>query len=75
MASIPSTVLDTDRLPPRQRFALWREALSATHAATLPENSDPAQFSAFARGWNLGSSVVIETRATAQFLSRELRRC
>jgi hypothetical protein len=73
MASIPSTVLDTDRVPPQGRFALWREALSATHEATLPENSDPAQFSAFARGWNLGSSVVIETRATAQFLSRDPR--
>jgi AraC-like DNA-binding protein len=73
MATIPSTVLDTDRVSPRDRFALWREALSATHEATLPDESDPAHFSAFARGWNLGSSLVIETRATAQRLERAPR--
>ena len=70
MATIASTVLDTDRVAAHERFALWRESLSATHEATLPEDSDSAAFSAFARGWNLGSSLVIETRATAQLLSR-----
>jgi AraC-like DNA-binding protein len=73
MARIASTILDTSRVSPRERFALWREALSATHEATLPEESDPAQFSAFALGWNLGSSLVIETRATAQILARAPR--
>jgi AraC-like DNA-binding protein len=70
MATIASTVLDTDRVAVRERFALWREALSPTHEATLPEERDPAGFSAFARGWNLGSALVIETRASAQLLSR-----
>jgi AraC-like DNA-binding protein len=70
MATIASTVLDTDRVAARERFALWRESLSATHEATLPEDSDPPGFSAFARGWNLGSALVIETRASAQLLSR-----
>jgi AraC-like DNA-binding protein len=70
MATIASTVLRTDGVAARERFALWRESMSATHEATLPEDSDPAAFSAFARGWNLGSSLVIETRATAQLLSR-----
>jgi AraC-like DNA-binding protein len=73
MATIPSTVLDTDRVSARDRFALWREALSATHEATLPDGSDPARFSAFARGWNLGPSLLIETRATAQLLERAPR--
>ena len=70
MATIASTVLHTDGVAARERFALWREALSPTHEATLPEDGNPTGFSAFARGWNLGSSLVIETRATAQLLSR-----
>ena len=45
-------------------------SLSATYEATLPEDSDPAAFSAFARGWNLGSALVIETLASAQLLAR-----
>src|SRR5262247_3127653 len=56
MATISCTVLDTDRVPARERFDFWRDALSATHEATLPHDSDPAKFSAFARGWNLGPS-------------------
>jgi AraC-like DNA-binding protein len=70
MATIASTVLHTDGVAARERFALWRESMAATHEATLPEGSDSAAFSAFAHGWNLGSSLVIETRATAQLLSR-----
>jgi AraC-like DNA-binding protein len=70
MATIASTVLDTDRVAARERFALWREALAPTHEAALPADSGPPGFSAFARGWNLGSSLVIETRASAQLLSR-----
>ena len=70
MPKIVSTIVDTDRASAQQRFALWREALSPTHEAVLPESADPATFSAFARGWNLGASLVIETRATAQLLSR-----
>jgi AraC-like DNA-binding protein len=73
MARIAATVLDTDRVSPRERFAFWREALSTTHEAALPDDSDPARFSAFARGWNLGSLLVIETRATTQILSRKPR--
>jgi len=73
MASISSTVLDTGGVAPRERFALWREVLSATHEASLPEGSDPAGFSAFARGWHLGAALVIETRATEQLLSRSAR--
>jgi AraC-like DNA-binding protein len=70
MGASPSTVLDTDRVPRRERFALWREALSPTHAAALPADSDPDTFRAFAQGWNLGPALVFETRATAQLLSR-----
>lgn len=70
MPKIASTIVDTDRAPAQQRFALWRDAMSSTHEATLPEGADPSTFSAFARGWNLGASLVIETRATAQVLSR-----
>src|SRR5262245_35418908 len=73
MAAISSTVLDTDRVAARERFDLWRDALSATHEATLPHDSDPARFSAFARGWNLGPSLVFETRASAQQLARDPR--
>ncbi len=70
MTTVPSSVLDTAPVPQRERFALWREALSSTHETTLPEDGDPTRFSAFARAWNLGASLVIETRATAQILSR-----
>jgi AraC-like DNA-binding protein len=73
MAMLPSIVVDTDRVAPRERFALWREALSATHEAALPEDSDPARFSAFARGFNLGPALLIETRASAQRLVRSPR--
>jgi AraC-like DNA-binding protein len=73
MATIASTVLDTDHVSARDRFTLWREALSASHEATLPDDSDPTRFSAFARGWNLGPALVIETRATAQLLERAPR--
>jgi AraC-like DNA-binding protein len=70
MSKITSTIVDTDRASPQQRFALWREALSPTHEAALPGSADPSTFNAFARGWNLGAALVIETRATAQVLSR-----
>jgi AraC-like DNA-binding protein len=73
MSAIPSGVLDTARLPPGERFAAWREALAATHEATLPDGCDPLHFSGFARGWNLGSALVIEGRATQQFLRRTAR--
>jgi AraC-like DNA-binding protein len=73
MAAIPSNVVDTDAVAPHERFALWHAALSATHEATLPDDSDPAAFSAFAHGWNLGHSLVIETRSTAQHLWRSPR--
>jgi len=70
MATIPSNVVNTDHVAPRERFDLWRAVLSATHEAQLPDGSDPAAFRAFARGWYLGHSLVIETRVTAQHLSR-----
>ena len=70
MATIPSNVVDTDAVPQRERFDLWRAVLSATHEAQLPDASDPAAFRAFARGWHLGQSLVVETRVTAQHLSR-----
>lgn len=73
MGTIASTVLDTDRVSSHERFALWREAMLPTHEATLPDGSNPAHFSAFARGWNLGPCVVIETRATEQVLTRAPR--
>ena len=65
--TIPSTILDTDRAPAGARFALWRDAISATQGRPA-RGSDPARFSAYARGCNLGPSVVIETRATEQVL-------
>jgi AraC-like DNA-binding protein len=71
--TIESTLLDTERVPTHDRFALWREALSATHEATLPEGADPSGFQAYARGWNLGPFLLIETRATAQRLARSPR--
>src|SRR5262245_62364175 len=70
MAAILSNSVDTDAVRPHERFALWRTVLAATHEAQLPEESDPAAFRAFARGWYLGHSLVIETRVTAQHLSR-----
>jgi AraC-like DNA-binding protein len=73
MTTIASNLLDTECVPARERFALWREALSATHEAALPADSLPANFRALARSWNLGPSLVIETRASAQVLSRAQR--
>jgi AraC-like DNA-binding protein len=70
MATIPSNVVDTDHVAPHERFELWRTVLSATHEAQLPQDSDPAAFRAFARGWHLGQSLVVETRVTAQHLWR-----
>jgi AraC-like DNA-binding protein len=70
MSTIASTVFDTDRVAPHARFALWRETISSTHDTVLPDDSDPAKFSVFARGWNLGTSLVIETRMTTQIMSR-----
>jgi AraC-like DNA-binding protein len=69
-SAIPSTGLDTDLVRPHERFALWRDALASTHEATLPANANPARFKAFARGWNLGEMMVIETRANGQILAR-----
>jgi AraC-like DNA-binding protein len=73
MAPIPCNITDTSGLPARERFARWRDAMSATHEAALPADCDPARFNAFACGWNLGQALVIETRATAQVLSRSPR--
>jgi AraC-like DNA-binding protein len=73
MRKIPSTVLDTDRAPAGERFALWREAISPTHEAALPDGSDPGRFSAYARGFNLGSFLAIETRVSEQVLTRTSR--
>jgi AraC-like DNA-binding protein len=73
MRKIPSTVLDTDRMRPRERFALWREAIAPTHEAALPGGSDPLQFGAYARGFNLGPCLAIETRVSAQVLTRTSR--
>src|SRR5262245_27581478 len=73
MAAILSNSVDTDAVRPHERFALWRTVLAATHEAQLPEESDPAAFRAFARGWYLGHSLVIETRTTTQYLSRSPR--
>jgi AraC-like DNA-binding protein len=70
MEAIPTSLLDTDLVPRRERFALWRAALSPTHEAALPADGSAETFRAVARGWNLGSALVFETRATAQVLSR-----
>jgi AraC-like DNA-binding protein len=70
MTPIASSLLDTDRLPQRERFAQWRDAMSPMHDARLPDEGGAASFKAFARGFNLGSSLVIETRVTSQILSR-----
>jgi AraC-like DNA-binding protein len=70
MTLIASSLLDTDHLPARERFALWRHAMSPMHDARLTDDSGPAPFKAFARGFNLGSSLVIETRVTSQILTR-----
>lgn len=71
--AVPSSVLDTARLHPRDRFAAWREALAATHEATLPDQCEPDSFDGFARGWHLGTALVIESRATHQYLRRDAR--
>jgi hypothetical protein len=73
MATIPSNFVDTAAVRPHERFALWRTVLAATHEAELPEDSDPATFSASARGWYLGHSLVFETRSTPQYLTRSPR--
>jgi AraC-like DNA-binding protein len=73
MATIPSQILDTDSLPPRERFALWRESLSATHTVDHPDDGDPSRFRAHARGWDLGQALVIESQVTAQLLARSPR--
>ena len=73
MATIPSNFVDTDAVRPHERFALWRTVLAATHEAELLEDSDPATFSASARGWYLGHSLVFETRTTPQYLTRSPR--
>jgi AraC-like DNA-binding protein len=70
MTTIPSNVVDTDAVPQRERFDLWRAVLSATHEAQLPDDSDRAAFRAFARGWHLGQSLVVETCVSAQHLWR-----
>jgi AraC-like DNA-binding protein len=73
MATIPSRVLDTDSLPPRERFALWRDSLSVTHAVDHPDDCDPSCFRAYARGWDLGQALVVESQVTAQLLARSPR--
>ena len=73
MRKIPSTILDTDHAPAGARFALWREAISPTHEAALPDGSDPDRFSAYARGFNLGPCLAIETRVSEQVLTRTSR--
>ena len=73
MDLVPSVVIDTDRASPRERFSLWRDALAATHQVTLPEGCEPKRFSANARGWHLGSSLMLEARSTPQALLRSPR--
>jgi AraC-like DNA-binding protein len=73
MATIPSNFVDTAAVRPHERFALWRTVLAATHEAELLEDADPATFSASARGWYLGHSLVFETRTTPQYLTRSPR--
>ena len=73
MATIPSDFVDTNSVRPHERFALWRTVLAATHEAELLDDSDAAAFSASARGWYLGHSLVFETRTTPQYLTRSPR--
>ncbi len=70
MPTIPSSAVDTARVPCRERFSLWREALAATHVVELPGDSDPDTFTASARGWHLGNALVLESRSTPQILRR-----
>jgi AraC-like DNA-binding protein len=70
MSRIPSSLVDTAWVMGRERFSFWREALAATHEVELPDGADAAQFSASARGWNLGRSLVLESRSTPQRLRR-----
>lgn len=70
---IPPTIVNTAFVPPQERFALWRDALSTTHEAKLPEYFDPTNFNGVARGWSLGQSILIETKTTAQQLVRTPR--
>src|SRR5262249_40287466 len=70
MSEIASHLIDTTCLPPSERLAFWKAAVSATHEVTLPADCSPGDFSASARGWNLGQALVIETRSTAQRLWR-----
>lgn len=73
MTTLPSSGVDTDQVPPHQRFSLWREALAATHEVILPEDCDPKRFSAGARSRHLGSALVLESRSTPQRLLRSPR--
>jgi AraC-like DNA-binding protein len=70
MGAIPSSILDTARLPPRERFSAWRDALAATHQATLPHGCEPERFDGLAQAWNLGTALVVAGRATQQCLRR-----
>jgi AraC-like DNA-binding protein len=73
MSRIPSSLVDTAWVAGRERFSFWREALAATHEVELPDGADAAHFSASARGWNLGRSLVLESRSTPQRLRRPER--
>ncbi len=74
MQAIPSAALDTAQVPARERFPLWHAALSPTHDAGLPDDSDATAFTASARGWLLGKALVLESRSTPQVLRRSPRR-
>jgi AraC-like DNA-binding protein len=72
-ATIPSRVFDTRLAQPHERFALWRAALAPTHEALLPDDSEPANFDAWARSRHLGNALLLESRAMPQRLVRSSR--
>lgn len=73
MATLPTSGVDTDRVPSRERFSLWRETLAATHEVALPEGCDPNRFSGRAATRHLGKVLLLESRATPQRLLRSDR--
>ncbi len=72
MATLPTTVVDTEQMRPHERLSLWREAV-ATHEVILPEDRDPNRFGARGCTWHLGTALLAEVRATPQRMVRSAR--
>jgi AraC-like DNA-binding protein len=69
MPHIPSVRLDTDDLPPDQRFAIWRSAVPQ-YRLTLPPNVPPEHFYCRATSWFLGDFTISRSVLPALHWSR-----